>query len=153
MYHETCFKLHSKRFLFLSSQRKLCSTLFKTIISFNPSLIYIVTSGATELSNWSRHTVYFCFLLYWHIVVLSANIVYGLSHSNNMDFSTYDLNQDTGPRDCAQIYHSAWWFYQCGAANPNGMYTTRGTYNYKTMHYYAFRANPESLRTMKLMFR
>ena len=42
---------------------------------------------------------------------------------NNMKFSTFDNDQDTDEKHCAEYYHSGgWWFEDCFWANLNGHY-------------------------------
>ncbi|XP_058490457.1 microfibril-associated glycoprotein 4-like [Solea solea] len=40
---------------------------------------------------------------------------------DGMKFSTFDKDQDTDGRNCAELYH-AWWYRGCFADNPNGVY-------------------------------
>jgi len=72
---------------------------------------------------------------------------------NGMKFSTHDRDQDADSRDCAQVFHGAWWYKDCYELNPNGMYLTPGSDDVTSMNYYAFMKNNESLRSIKLMFR
>ena len=41
---------------------------------------------------------------------------------NNMQFSTYDRDNDFSSRTCADIYQGVWWHRACGHANLNGPY-------------------------------
>ncbi|XP_059166071.1 ficolin-2-like [Physella acuta] len=41
---------------------------------------------------------------------------------NNQKFSTFDKDNDAGTGNCAEIYHSAWWFIYCLVANLNGVW-------------------------------
>jgi len=46
-----------------------------------------------------------------------------LDGHNGMMFSTKDADHDVhGPGNCAQVYHGAWWYHACHAANLNGLW-------------------------------
>ncbi|XP_059150300.1 ficolin-2-like [Physella acuta] len=42
--------------------------------------------------------------------------------NNNQKFSTYDQDNDSGSRNCAVVYHGAWWYADCQNSNLNGLY-------------------------------
>lgn len=46
-----------------------------------------------------------------------------LSYDNNMQFSTYDKDNDVDPTNCAQIKRAGWWFTNCVYGNLNGRYS------------------------------
>ena len=39
-----------------------------------------------------------------------------------MKFSTYDVDNDLWPGNCAQIHYGGWWFRMCFFAHLNGKY-------------------------------
>ncbi|MEQ2203915.1 hypothetical protein XENOCAPTIV_005280 [Xenoophorus captivus] len=45
-----------------------------------------------------------------------------LSHISGQKFSTFDKDQDTWEKNCAQTFIAGFWFSDCHSANPNGVY-------------------------------
>lgn len=46
-----------------------------------------------------------------------------LTKHNNMAFSTHDQDNDTnGGKNCAALFHGAWWYHDCHQSNLNGRY-------------------------------
>jgi len=85
-------------------------------------------------------------------ITVSPN--WNLGYMDGMRFTTHDRDQDAWSRgNCANLHHGAWWYRQCYVANPNGIYLTPGTDDDTSMNYYTYKANYESLRAIKLMFR
>lgn len=57
-----------------------------------------------------------------------AMIMFGApTAANEMQFSTYDRDNDLYPTSCAQTYRGGWWYNQCHVANVNGLYLMAST--------------------------
>lgn len=58
----------------------------------------------------------------------SSTVFDGFSiHHNEIPFSTYDRDNDSGSaRSCAVDYHGGWWYNLCHYVNLNGMWGVRG---------------------------
>ena len=41
---------------------------------------------------------------------------------NNMQFSTFERDNDVSTRKCAKLYPSGWWFSDCYSVSLNGIY-------------------------------
>ncbi|KAG8009245.1 Tenascin, partial [Nibea albiflora] len=77
---------------------------------------------------------------------------------NKMKFSTFDKDQDTWPQNCARKYLGAFWYKNCHAANPNGVYLWGADkthyaigvnwYQYKG-HYYSLKSISMKIRPVK----
>ena len=50
--------------------------------------------------------------------------VVAMVHSNGMQFSTYDRDNNKSSDDCSFVYQGAWWYNACYRANLNGPHTT-----------------------------
>ena len=48
-----------------------------------------------------------------------------LSYHDNMEFSTFDKDNDKSVQNCARDLHGAWWYNACAESNLNGFYNTR----------------------------
>ena len=89
-----------------------------------------------------------------YCVLFTARSYFGPHEADGMKFTTHDRKQDTNLLyNCAQNYHGAWWYKNCGHENPNGRYLTPGTHSSASMSYVAFLGDWISLKTMKIMFR
>ena len=47
----------------------------------------------------------------------------GMAHSNGMQFSTFDDDNDLNRGNCAKLYQGGWWYNNCYRANLNGPHT------------------------------
>ena len=45
----------------------------------------------------------------------------GLTYSNNRPFTTFDRDNDTHRKNCANLAHGAWWYGKCLHSNLNGV--------------------------------
>ncbi|XP_077974047.1 fibrinogen-like protein A isoform X1 [Styela clava] len=45
-----------------------------------------------------------------------------MSYHNQQYFTTYDVDNDSGSRNCARSYNGAWWYKNCYQSNLNGKY-------------------------------
>ena len=63
-----------------------------------------------------------------------------LTYHNNMEFSTYDRDNDVRSTNCAQTSKGAWWYRSCYHSNLNGLYLS-GPYSSNTVgvNWYHFR--------------
>jgi len=106
------------------------------------------------MNDFQKKLSYFSTFSNINCALLTATTYHGPHEANGMKFTTHDRDQDTwSSGNCAQYFHGAWWFRDCGYEYPNGPYLTPGTSSSESMNYQAFLGRSESLRTMKIMFR
>ena len=55
--------------------------------------------------------------------VTPSGIRDALAYHNNMNFSTFDRNNDQNSGNCAASYKGGWWYNSCHNANLNGQHT------------------------------
>ncbi|XP_058450606.1 ficolin-1-like isoform X2 [Malaya genurostris] len=69
-------------------------------------------------------------------------------------FSTHDQDNDEHSQSCAVLYHGAWWYSSCHAANLNGKYVRGEVIEYATsMCWKAFMGYNYGLKTSKILVR
>ena len=76
----------------------------------------------------------------------------GLYPSNNMRFSTRDLDQDVWPGNCAVAFKAAWWYGNCGVSSLNGLYLESGSHSQTGIWWRTWRGY-ESLKKARMMAR
>lgn len=83
------------------------------------------------------------------------------SHAE-MQFSTFDRDQDRWEESCAEVYGGGWWYNSCQAANLNGIYYPGGHYDprYNVPYeiengvvWIPFRASDYSLKVVRMKIR
>ncbi|XP_020849763.1 fibrinogen alpha chain [Phascolarctos cinereus] len=83
------------------------------------------------------------------------------SHAN-MQFSTFDQDNDQWEENCAEMYGGGWWYNNCQGANLNGIYYPGGSYDPRDNSPYEiengvvwipFRGSDYSLRTVRMKIR
>ncbi|XP_059166075.1 ficolin-1-like [Physella acuta] len=64
-----------------------------------------------------------------------------ISAHNNQKFSTFDRDSDTHTKNCAEVFHGAWWYSGCQHSNLNGLWGNneygKGLTWFTTTNYYA----------------
>ena len=76
-----------------------------------------------------------------------------LSYHNNMEFSTYDNDNDAeSDGNCAADRGGANWWKDCGHNNINGKYGGKADSGYEFMYWWRFNYI-NALKSMTLMFR
>ncbi|XP_042349331.1 fibrinogen-like protein 1 [Plectropomus leopardus] len=90
---------------------------------------------------------------------LSGNYEFGVSwwaSHQNIEFSTYDKDNDKYSGNCAQEDKGGWWFNRCHSAHLNGLYYPNGHYKAFTddgIVWYTWRGWWYSLKTSIMMLR
>nr|XP_039260828.1 LOW QUALITY PROTEIN: fibrinogen-like protein A [Styela clava] len=76
-----------------------------------------------------------------------------LTIHNNMQFSTKDSDNDKYSGSCAIDYGGAWWYNQCHLSNLNGMYYQDGRVITKSVNWYHWKLDRQSLKFSEMKFR
>ncbi|XP_026214902.1 microfibril-associated glycoprotein 4-like [Anabas testudineus] len=78
-----------------------------------------------------------------------------LSSHNSMKFTTYDKDQDTWGKNCAQYYLGGFWYAACHIANPTGMYAPHGAIGFENVHviWHTWKGWNYSLKTVAMKIR
>ncbi len=73
-----------------------------------------------------------------------------LGYDNGNKFTTQDIDND-GWGNCAQDWHSAWWFWSCSLAHLNGEYL-RGSHNqrFEGILWYRFKGDYYSYKVAEM---
>ena len=74
---------------------------------------------------------------------------------NNMQFTTYDRDNDACSCNCAaDFYHQgAWWYLACGRSNLNGRYLGQSSGHWQGMTWYDWKNAWESLKKSEMKIR
>nr|XP_039260832.1 microfibril-associated glycoprotein 4-like [Styela clava] len=77
-----------------------------------------------------------------------------LTYHTNMQFSTKDSDNDRElPGNCAIARRGAWWYNQCYHSNLNGMYYQYGQDTVRSVNWYHWKSNHQSLKFSEMKFR
>ncbi|XP_060558351.1 ficolin-2-like [Ruditapes philippinarum] len=77
-----------------------------------------------------------------------------LKYHNGMMFSTYDRDQDTWARNCAERWHGAWWYKDCHHSNLNGQYYNQpGKLDGTGINWRHWKNNNYCLKKVEMKFR
>ncbi|KAJ8311606.1 hypothetical protein KUTeg_010961 [Tegillarca granosa] len=72
-----------------------------------------------------------------------------LKYHNGCKFTTKDKDNDSSKSNCAVLYKSAWWYYECYHSNLNGIYKNN-VINTKSINWYKFHNSHMSLKTSEM---
>ena len=76
-----------------------------------------------------------------------------LSYHRGMRLSTSETDQDaSSTQNCAEKYHSGFWYNSFLYTNPNGLYGSEGAYGGQYLHWSGFRGG-NALKAMEMKFR
>ncbi|XP_048750406.1 ficolin-2-like [Ostrea edulis] len=71
---------------------------------------------------------------------------------HNMQFTTYDVDNDAKIGNCAVMFKGGWWYNACHCTNPNGLYLPENTDTPSKGIYHAFWSNTNKvLKLIRLM--
>ncbi|KAM4595763.1 microfibril-associated glycoprotein 4-like [Fundulus diaphanus] len=78
-----------------------------------------------------------------------------LSYQNSMKFTTFDKDQDTWDKNCAQHYLGGFWYKTCHTANPTGMYAPHRAIGLDRVHviWHAWKGWDCSLKNIAMKIR
>nr|XP_022307971.1 ficolin-2-like [Crassostrea virginica] len=132
----------------------------------NSNLFHLTSNGYTHLRielmdhncQW-RYAEYGLFYIQgeannyrMHVSSYSGNAGDSFSYHDNMDFSTFDKDNDKNPvYNCALGRFGGWWYNSCHRANLNGQY---GNVNKSDgINWYAWRGFEYSMTEVRMMLR
>ncbi|XP_036413590.1 microfibril-associated glycoprotein 4-like [Colossoma macropomum] len=78
-----------------------------------------------------------------------------LSGHSGQKFSTFDKDQDSSENNCAKLHRGAFWYSDCHAANPNGLYLwgSDKTHHATGVEWRYWKGNDYSLKTIGMKIR
>nr|XP_039260839.1 microfibril-associated glycoprotein 4-like [Styela clava] len=76
-----------------------------------------------------------------------------LTYHNNMEFSTKDSDNDQTSGSCAITWSGAWWYKYCYNSNLNGIYYQDGRNDKRSVTWYTWKFNFQSLKFSEMKFR
>ena len=77
-----------------------------------------------------------------------------LEYHNGLSFTTFDRDQDTWDKNCAEEYKGAWWHKGCYHSSLNGLYLRGETDQFGTgMVWKAFKGYYYALKTSEMKFK
>ncbi|XP_071785706.1 ficolin-2-like [Asterias amurensis] len=76
-----------------------------------------------------------------------------LIHQNQNQFSIKDQDNDAGDRNCAQLYHGAWWFRNCFSTHLNGVYLRTTAEFAQGIIWYGWKRSYSPLKTTEMKIR
>ena len=89
-----------------------------------------------------------------HVGAYSGTAGDSFSYANGMQFTTKDRDNDIYHRNCAAVYHGAWWYTKCHHSNLNGMYLYGRHSSYANgINWYHFRGHYNSLKKTEMKVR
>ncbi|XP_078313564.1 ficolin-1-like [Crassostrea virginica] len=80
-----------------------------------------------------------------------GNIGDGLLTHNRMKFTTKDQDNDLNSKNCASLWHGAWWYNNCHSSNLNGMYANTSVNGATYNVWLPWNGQYESLKTTRMM--
>ena len=84
----------------------------------------------------------------------SSNVFHvgdGLLTHNRMKFTTKDQDNDLNSKNCASLWHGAWWYNNCHSSNLNGMYANTSVNGATYNVWLPWNGQYESLKTTRMM--
>ena len=70
---------------------------------------------------------------------------------NGHPFSTWDSDHDSWSKNCAQLYHGAWWYRACHLSNLNGLYNS--TLNSKGVNWKSWKGYYISMSGVRMLLK